>query len=108
MSFNIKIKPTLANLGLLPNTTTLFTSIHTRSLNVSYEHVRISKEILEPLLYDNKKLAFDKSLLLRNLNRAELTTIDVNEELFESLDEEEKSLAIYLNKVTYSQLNKFN
>ena len=32
----ISIKPKLTNISLLPSTTNLFTSIHTRSLNINY------------------------------------------------------------------------
>jgi hypothetical protein len=92
------IKPKLASISLLPSTTNLFTSIHTRSLNINFENVRTSNEILEPIT-DREKLTFDSSLLIKNLKRNELTTIDENDELLNTLNDEEKSMAIYLNKV---------
>lgn len=94
----ISIKPKLINISLLPSTTNLFTSIHTRSLNINYENVRNSNEILEPIV-EKDKLIFHNSLLIKNLKRNELTTLDENDDLLNTLNDEEKSMAIYLNKV---------
>lgn len=85
----------LTNLSLLPNSTSGFNPLHRRTLNILYENTTD----VEQLFQIKDELKFNESLLVRNLIRKEIRTIDEDNELLEKLNDEEKSTALLLNKV---------
>jgi len=78
----------------LPSNASEFYPIHRRSLNIQYENVHQIENILNTL-----SVQYEDFLLLRNLTRDKLSTIDHGHDILNTLNNNEKTLALYLHKV---------
>lgn len=78
----------------LPNNASEFYPIHRRSLNIQYENVYKIEDIVNipPEQYDS-------SLLIKNLTRDDLIIIGHRYDILNILNNNEKTLALYLHKV---------
>jgi hypothetical protein len=96
MSYNTGRAPSgkLDDPRQLPSNASEFYPIHRRSLNIQYENVHRIENILSAL-----SMQYDSSLLLKNLTRDELSIIAHRYDILNSLNDDEKTLALYLHKV---------
>jgi len=78
----------------LPNSASEFYPIHRRSLNIQYENVYKIEDIL-----NIPSVQYDNSLLIKNLTRDELIIIGHRYDILNTLNDDEKTLALYLHKV---------
>ena len=80
----------------LPSNASEFYPIHRRSLNIQYENAPWIEDILGifPMV-----MQYDSSLLLKNLTRDELSIIGHRYDILNTLNDDEKTLALYLHKV---------
>ena len=91
MSYNTR---SLDDPRQLPSNASEFYPIHRRSLNIQYENVHRIENILGAL-----SMQYDSSLLLKNLTRDDLSIIAHRYDILNSLNDDEKTLALYLHKV---------
>lgn len=80
----------------LPNNASEFYPIHRRSLNIQYENAHQIKDVLGALSVSTQ---YDDSLLLKNLTRDELSIIGHRYDILNTLNDDEKTLSLYLHKV---------
>ena len=80
----------------LPSNASEFYPIHRRSLNIQYENSYHIDNILGTL---STKIQYDGSLLLKNLTRDELFIIGHRHNILDTLNDDEKTLSLYLHKV---------
>lgn len=81
---------------ILPNSSTNFLSSHREALNITFENTLDLENFFEHKPDGN---TFDESLLILNLVRHDLRTLDERPELLEELNDEEKTIGLLLNKV---------
>lgn len=85
----------LTNLSVLPSQTSGFNPLHRRTLNIVYENTTDLDQYFE----SKEEAKYDESLAIKSLSRNELRVIDERLDLLSQLNEEEKTLALLLNKV---------
>jgi hypothetical protein len=92
------LQPTkLNNPKQLPNRASDFYPIHRRSLNIWYENIQNVNEMLNPL---PEHIKYSSYLLVNNLTRDELSLVGHRNDILNKLvDNDEKTLALYLYKV---------
>ncbi|RMZ98308.1 hypothetical protein BpHYR1_017538 [Brachionus plicatilis] len=80
----------------LPNISTMFTPAHLETLGIQFENTQDIEQFfdLKLELYD-----FDESLMILNLIRHDLRTLDERPELLNELTDNEKTIGLLLNKV---------
>ena len=80
----------------LPSNASEFYPIHRRSLNIQYENAYQIKDVLGAFPVG---IQYDSSLLLKNLTRDELSIIGHRHDILDTLNDDEKTLSLYLHKV---------
>lgn len=86
----------ITNLSLLPSISNAFTSIHRRTLNITFENGDYPERIFGKMV---EKPNYDPKLLVANMIRSDLRVIDERLDILNKLDDDEKSIALSLNKV---------
>lgn len=80
----------------LPNTSTLFTPLDLENLGIKFENTEDIEHFFHSSL---ESFNFDESLLILNLIRQDLRTLDERPELLNELSDNEKTIGLLLNKV---------
>lgn len=80
----------------LPNTSTLFTLVDLDNLSIKFENTEDIEQFFD-LKFES--FHFDESLMILNLIRHDLRTLDERPELLNELTDNEKTIGLLLNKV---------
>ncbi|KAF0520285.1 hypothetical protein F8M41_016414 [Gigaspora margarita] len=85
----------------LPGSASLFLLIHGKALNIHYKNINSANEIFEPL---SENIQINNDLFVGNLTREELLVALVpGNPIYNKLNDNEQSLAVYLNNVILNE-----
>ncbi|CAG8836023.1 39190_t:CDS:1, partial [Gigaspora margarita] len=85
----------------LPGSASLFLPIHRKALNIHYKNINPANEIFEPL---SENIQINNDLFVGNLTRKELLAALIpGNPILNKLNDNEQSLAVYLNDVILNE-----